>query len=575
MGRRVALKEILDDGRDGATLVVSRRSRFSRQFIAALVGVALWGEFGWQAAAAWLVANLGLEALLLVAQRNFDKLNGERRTSRWHRLTPAAAFSAVWTIMAATCWVNGSDAMKFGALVILFGIIMEALKYAALSRASFLAILPFPAAALVVAPVMFGGYSDWRLILVTITLVALAACIMDVARALRNNALALEKAQADALEASNAKSAFLAMMSHELRTPMNGVLGMAHAMAATKLTPQQSSYLDMIVQSGDGLMAVLNDILDLSKIEAGKLELETVPFDLGKLGRQLYLLWSENAREKGVELSLEIDPETPVWLAGDPVRVRQIILNLVSNALKFTERGSVAVRIAPAAGGGVEIVVADTGIGMNQEQQGKLFQAFSQGETSTARRFGGTGLGLSISRQLTEMMGGEISVESSPGEGSTFRVSLPLAEAEVPADTDAAVQVVSMEGRNILVVDDNAVNQAVARAILEATGAQITTADDGVDALEKLRAGAFDVVLMDVHMPRMDGLEALKRIRAGEAGRRDIPVLALTADAMSGEGERLLALGFDDAHPKPIQPASLMRGVAEWCSQPVPLRQSA
>ena len=367
--------------------------------------------------------------------------------------------------------------------------------------------------------------------------------------------------------AHRAKSAFLAMMSHELRTPMNGVLGMAHALATTKLSRRHADYLDMIVQSGDGLMAILNDILDLSKIEAGKLNLESVGFDLEKMGRQTFLLWSETARQKGLELTFDIDPAAPTWLVGDPVRVRQILLNLISNALKFTDQGSVAVRIAPLAPQGIEIVVADTGVGMRRDQLDNLFQAFSQAEVSTTRRYGGTGLGLSICRQLAEMMGGSIRVDSEPGSGSTFRVALPLAAGAPPAPAEAAHETVSLEGRQVLVVDDNKVNQAVARAILEAAGAVVSLADDGVDGLDLLRAAHFDVVLMDVHMPRMDGVEALRRIRAGEAGIRSIPVLALTADAMSDECERLIAQGFDDVHPKPIQPAELMFTVAAWCAR--------
>ncbi|MGH6999178.1 MAG: response regulator, partial [Phenylobacterium sp.] len=213
------------------------------------------------------------------------------------------------------------------------------------------------------------------------------------------------------------------------------------------------------------------------------------------------------------------------------------------------------------------IKVTDTGIGMRRDQLEQLFQAFSQAEASTTRRFGGTGLGLSICRQLAEMMGGEISVESEPGTGSTFRVTLPLAAGEAPAAAEAADESLSLDGREVLVVDDNRVNQAVARAILEAAGAVVSVADDGIEALDRLRADHFDIVLMDVHMPHMDGIEALRRIRIGEAGSTAIPVLALTADAMSDECERLIALGFDDVHPKPIQPADLMFTVAAWCAK--------
>jgi two-component system, sensor histidine kinase len=564
------LNEILDDGRAGATLKQTQRSRTNRLLLVTIVASLLWLEFGWKALASWMAICLALEILLLICGVILARARGDMRRTRVVRLATAAAFSLAWTGMAAGCWIYGSQVLKFGALLVIFGILLEAVKYAALSRAAFLAIAPFPLAALALAPFSFATATPRELFFVTGVLVALGICLVHVAGALRANALALEKAQDEAMEASRAKSAFLAMMSHELRTPMNGVLGIAHVLAATELTPQQSNYLGMIVQSGDGLLAVLNDLLDISKIEAGKLELEAAPFDLERLGRQLYTLWSETARAKGLTLSLTIDPGLPRWVVGDALRVRQVATNLVSNALKFTEEGSVSLRLTPAMEGGVEIVVTDSGIGMTPEQQARLFQPFTQAEVSTTRRFGGTGLGLSICHELTEMMGGCIHVETAPGEGSTFRVVLPLPAAKPPSDVELASRPESLAGRRILVVDDNAVNQAVARAMLEAVEA---TADDGLDALEQLTSGAFDLVLMDVHMPRMDGLEALRRIRSGETGRPDIPVLALTADAMSGEGDRLLSLGFDEVHPKPLQPAELMRSIADRCERPLELAQ--
>jgi signal transduction histidine kinase/CheY-like chemotaxis protein len=563
----VALNEILDDGREGATLRMSKRSAINRRVITLLMGVLLLAEFGWGAAIAWGAASLVLEVLLAANHRYFAYCQAAgRRVSRAQRLVTPTVISLTWSGMAAASWVYGSGPMQLAALLILFGIVIEALKYAALSRAAFVALIPWPMLSLVSVPILLTGFSGWRLAVVLLALAGVCLAVFDVARALRGNALALEKAQAQAQQANQAKSAFLAMMSHELRTPMNGVLGMAHALAATRLDRRQSEYLDMIVQSGDGLMAILNDILDLSKIEAGKLELEAVPFDIDRIGRQLFMLWSETARQKGVELALEIDPQTPPWLEGDPLRVRQILMNLVSNALKFTERGSVCVRIAPLSARGLVIEVADSGIGMTEEQLGRLFSTFSQGEVSTTRRFGGTGLGLSICRQLSEMMGGDIEVESRPGHGSTFRVRLPL-PATAPASGEEEVPEVAMEEVCVLVVDDNRINRTVAQAVLEAAGAQVVAAEDGQDCLDKLRAGRFDIVLMDIHMPRMDGVEALRRIRAGEAGPRAIPVLALTADAMSGEGERLVALGFNQVHPKPIQPADLLRAVAELTAQ--------
>jgi CheY-like chemotaxis protein len=316
-------------------------------------------------------------------------------------------------------------------------------------------------------------------------------------------------------------------------------------------------------------MAILNDILDLSKIEAGKLELETVGFDIGDLGRQLHRLWAETARAKDVELSLEIAPDTPAWVAGDPARVRQVLLNLISNAVKFTLQGGVRIAIAPGApgagAGDVVITVADTGIGMSAEQQARLFQPFAQGEASTTRRFGGSGLGLSICHHLVDLMGGEISVASRPDVGSTFTVVLPLTPVAAPTRISPPPLPAGLEGRRILVVDDNRVNQAVAKALLEAVGAVVILADDGRQGLDRLADDDIDLVLMDVHMPTMDGIEALARIRAGEGGVADIPVIALTADGMSGEAERLVALGFDGVQSKPIQPGELLRAVAEGC----------
>ncbi|WP_162244300.1 MULTISPECIES: ATP-binding protein [unclassified Phenylobacterium] len=558
-------KEIVDDGRPGVTLDMTKQSWKHRVIMSAMAGLLLFATLGPVALLCWAAASFVLEIWLIVARARFQRWG--QAVSRIERLAPIMLYGASWSAMAVICWTRGGPALQFAALLMPFGLLVASLKYTSVSRASFVFLAPFPLLAIGLPPLLFGGFRGLDLAIVVFSLVALAACVVNVARTIRANALALEKAQAEAQEASRAKSAFLAMMSHELRTPMNGVLGMAHALAGTKLGRQQTDYLDMIIQSGDSLMAILNDILDLSKIEAGKLNLESVGFDVEKLGRQTFLLWGEAARQKGLELSLDIDADAPTWLMGDPLRVRQILLNLISNALKFTDQGSVAVRIAALAPQGIEIIVTDTGVGMRRDQQEKLFQAFSQAEVSTTRRYGGTGLGLSICRQLAEMMGGSIGVESEPGSGSTFRVALPLPAGAAPAAAQGAPDAVSLEGRQVLVVDDNKVNQAVARAILEAAGAMVSLADDGIDGLDLLRANHFDIVLMDVHMPRMDGIEALRRIRLGEAGLRQIPVLALTADAMSDECERLIALGFDDVHPKPIQPAELMYTVAAWCAQ--------
>ena len=567
----MGLREFLEDGRQGATLTMSRRGRGARAVVGGLAAGLLWAQFGWVPALAWVAVNVVLEGWLAYLEATFkSRDNGPAGLLR--RFGTPAAFSLAWSVMAGLCWAHGSPAMRFTALVVLFGLVVEAIRYGAISRPAMMVIAPPPFIALIAAPLLDGHFKGWEFGVVLLTVGGLLFYMLDTTRQLRANGLALERAEIAALEASEAKSAFLAMMSHELRTPMNGVLGLAHALRGARLDQRQARYLEMIEQSGHGLMTILNDILDLSKIEAGKLDLEVAPLDLRDLADQVGLVWSETAREKGLDLILEVDPATPAWVAGDVARVRQILLNLVSNALKFTEAGAVTVRVGPEAGG-VVLAVTDTGVGLTDEQRARLFSPFVQGDRSTARRFGGTGLGLAICRHLAELMGGEVMVESALGRGSTFTVRLPLAAAEAPsveAVREAADSEPSLAGVRVLVVDDNAVNQVVARAILEAAGVSVATVDDGGAALASLRAEPFDLVLMDVHMPVMDGVEAVRRIRAGEGGRVDLPVVALTADAMVGDAERLLAQGFDDAHPKPIRPAGLLATVGHWALRPSP-----
>ena len=557
----MALRDILDDGQEGATLTMSRRSRVARIAVTALVGGLLAFHFGAKPALLWGAVNLALEAWLVYLQLTF-KPREKGRTAVLIRLAPTAAFTLAWSVMACLSAIHGPIAMKFAALVILFGLMVEGMKYATLSWSAMLVILPGPFIALALAPLLGPKFSVWDKAVALTVLAGVAGYMADAVRLMRGSARALERAQAQAQEASRAKSEFLAMMSHELRTPMNGVLGLAHALRGTSLDVRQTQYLESIEQSGHGLMTILNDILDLSKVEAGKLELDVAPFDIRRSLAQIRLVWRETALLKGVELAVEVDPATPAWLAGDDVRVRQILRNLVSNALKFTDAGRVLVRVTPD-GDGIALSVSDTGVGMDAEQTARLFTPFVQGDRTIARRFGGTGLGLAICRQLVEMMGGEIGVDSTPGQGSTFTARLPLAAAPAPGPALDVAEARDLTRARGGVVDDNAINQTVARAILEAAGAAVATVGDGHTALARLRIEDFDVVLMDVHMPGMDGVEAVRRIRSGQGGRVDLPVVALTADAMAGDAERLLAQGFDDAHPKPIQPAGLLATVAE------------
>lgn len=384
--------------------------------------------------------------------------------------------------------------------------------------------------------------------------------------ALKEKERELKRSRELAEAGSAAKSAFLANMSHEIRTPLNGVLGMAQSLRQDDLTSSQRSKVDTMVESGRTLMVVLNDILDLSKIEAGKVVVAPVIVETHEgLGRILEL-FRPKAIEKGVEIHLLLDIDLPTHLKLDPVRVRQCLSNLLSNAIKFTETGEVRVEARvrrEAQGTLMEIAVADTGIGMTAEQSARLFSDFMQADESTTRRFGGTGLGLSISRKLARLMGGDIVVQSEVGRGTTFWLTFAVAELQAgdelpePVPAAAGYEPREWKGRRVLLADDNAINRKVAQMFMKPLGVIVIEAENGAQALERLAAERFDLVLMDVHMPVMDGKEAVARIRASGAPWNNTPVIALTADAMQGDREKYLAMGMDAYVAKPIAPAEL------------------
>jgi len=383
----------------------------------------------------------------------------------------------------------------------------------------------------------------------------------------------LKKAKRAAEAAAEAKAIFLANMSHELRTPMNGIIGMVDILKRTELTEAQREYLSIIESSGENLLTIINDILDLSKIEAGHMELENIPFSLKvELGRVMNIM-QVIADKKKLPLILKIADGVPEYVSGDPVRLKQIIINLVNNAIKFTEKGSVTVSVEKQGveDGKVQLLfkVMDTGIGISPEGQKKLFQSFSQVDKSTTRKYGGTGLGLMISKNLAHMMGGEIGVESVEGVGSTFwfYVYLDVSDEEgykkqhqEEKDSEEDKTRVQLKLR-ILLAEDNKINQKVALLNLHNLGHEVDVANNGIEAVKKFENGDYDIIFMDVHMPEMDGIEACKKIREIEkmsGSIKKIPIIAMTANTSEDERKKYMEAGMDDYVGKPFKQKELI-----------------
>ncbi|MCP4574552.1 MAG: response regulator [bacterium] len=387
----------------------------------------------------------------------------------------------------------------------------------------------------------------------------------------------LEVELAESRLADKAKDQFLATMSHEIRTPMNGVLGMAQALGDSRLDPEQRDHLHIITRSVESLLNIINDILDYSKITSNSLSLEEVPFDLHLLLEDVQSLLESTAAAKNVDLVFDYQAEAAHHFLGDPTRIRQVAFNLVGNAIKFTEQGHVRIvcSVKPRAGRkNVKLAIEDTGIGIPTERLGAIFDQFEQADNSTTRQYGGTGLGLSISRKLARMMGGDVTVESTVGEGSIFSVDLTLPPTEAPPEDPAPAPATEQERPDFrlqaLVVEDNRFNQVVVKNLLNRVGVEVDIAENGAVALEMLDQAAYDVVFMDVRMPIMNGYEATEKIRARDDELAGIPIFAVTADATRSDVQKCLEAGMNKHLSKPLRMKDVIKALSTVACETTP-----
>jgi signal transduction histidine kinase/ActR/RegA family two-component response regulator len=528
------------------------------------VAAAVASLVGWRLSGAWLSVWYALQGLEFALSGLAD------RRSKAGEAFPAAPLLALLFLtngafgaMGVLCVRSGDGWTMIAGGWILAGGLLNAAATSRSSRAAFVASAA-PAAFLCIAlPLMAGGPAPSGSQLGII--LGGAALLLIATHVLRSVGLA---AIAEAREASAAKSRFLANMSHEIRTPLNGIMGMAEAMSLGDLEPVQRERLEVARRSCDALMALLNDVLDYSKIEAGRLELEDGRVDLDQLARDLEHSFGSLAASKDLTVQVTVAPSAQGWWRGDPGRVRQIVSNLLSNAVKFTERGAVEAEFSYQAPW-LTIVVADTGPGMAPETVARLFGTFMQADASTTRKYGGSGLGLAICRELATLMGGDIEVSSALGQGSRFRVRLPLTPTEPPCTAVAdhrpdLEHSRRAEALRVLVAEDHETNRAVMKALLEHVGIEASFVEDGEKAVRAAESAGWDAILMDVQMPVMDGLEAVKIIRARETqlGLTPTAIIGLTANAMPHQVEQYVGIGMDAVVAKPVQIAVLMETLA-------------
>jgi signal transduction histidine kinase/ActR/RegA family two-component response regulator len=602
---------------DGRFVEVSARDYWQgRLRLAVTAGVALLlaATANWRPALVWAGCAIPLEAWLQASLRPIAEGEAPSRLRSWGTAILRLGQANVWVMAGMIFWSYGgvtgqAMAMAFYSVLLLYVVARRdrstALNVAALPAlaAPFITTLLFPAPALaqfviLLFSAVMAGLAAWCLL----RDLAEKRSSQGVRAAPRASAAAtasapsgdvelslesLLEAKAQAEAASQAKSVFLATMSHEIRTPLNGVLGMTQALAADPtLTPGHRARLQTIRQSGEALLAILNDILDLSKIEAGKLELESIEFDIGEIARTAHASFKPLAAEKRLDFKLEIRPEARGVYLGDPTRVRQVLFNLISNALKFTDRGEIGVLIERLANGDLRLSVSDSGVGIDPAHLDRIFGQFEQADATSTRRYGGTGLGLAICRDLCGLMGGAITAESDLGRGSRFVITLPLPKvsasmaAPSPQPPVETLEEAEAGGLRVLAAEDNATNQMVLKLLLSQAGIEPMVVENGALAVEAWRTSHFDLILMDIQMPVMDGIEAARTIRQEEAetGRARTPIIALTGNAMAHQVAEYAAVGMDAHVAKPIDVRVLFPTIEKLLAaseEPAPQRAPA
>ncbi|MFY8208930.1 MAG: ATP-binding protein [Caulobacter sp.] len=547
----------------------------SRLVIAALVAGLMVFVLRAEVAFLWLLSLYMGEGLALLATRRFRKGRaGTPRERAWF-VWASIPITISWSTLATLLWFEGQDLLKIAAVSIWAGQIVYTQNFRHQSVPMLVLNGLAPLASLLIFPIFFmpdaspaAQTARWGLVLLVGTTLNVMAQNRAAAKRMDELTRGLREEREKALEATRAKSTFIAVTSHELRTPMNGLLGMAHALQRSTLDPVQREQIALMIKSGDSLMQLLNDVLDLSRVEAGKVELAPIDMTLQDVVGEVVNAWRDAAVFKNLSLTVDYAPDLPPGVHADPLRIRQVVTNLVSNAIKFTVEGGVSLRVTATSGAEgkqrVSITVADTGPGVPAGAAERVFDSFTQADQTISREHGGAGLGLSIARALARQMGGDLVLAPSErGACFDFTFTAPACAAPIALAQNVEPNAEDLEQIQVLMAEDNAINQLVVRTMLEPLGVALTVVDNGQEALKAMGERRFDCVLMDINMPVMDGITALEAIREGRTGNPAMPVIALTASAMSGDRERFLGLGFDDHLGKPVKPVDLITAIAK------------